>query len=403
MLVTTLALAALALPLADWSVDDDGPADFADLPAAIAAAAPGDTLRIEPGTYSAFDLDKRLTLVGRAGGPRPLVLGESRVHDVDGFVFSGLRLLELLVERVTGRADIDDCEIGHGGVNSIGSTWLTFTLVDCREILVTGSLLQGKTGNDTFGESPGVLVDGSTVSFTRCEIRGGEGGDGGSDGYPGQPGIDADGSFVIVAGCDVSGGSHGEPEIPIFGCEAPGAGAIHVQGSVVIVRGTPDDELVAGFSCGFTWPDPPAIDGTDSSVVVSGVTLHPPSFSPALAVELPSPPEPWVHIAGNPAPGGLRRLNLFGPQGATGLVVASVAPLFAQVPEIAGGPLWVHPDLALLLVGIETQGPLLSANLVFPLPTEDDFAGIPVWFQVFFDQGGGQWTATNPDEIVLRF
>ena len=62
------------------TVDDDGPADFSDLQLAIDAAGPGDTLLLEPGSYSGASgnrieiRDKGITILA-TGDERPLLVG----------------------------------------------------------------------------------------------------------------------------------------------------------------------------------------------------------------------------------------------------------------------------------------------------------------------------------------
>jgi len=66
VLQALLVLTPAALGGQIWIVDDDGGAgvQFTDLPPAIAAAAPGDTLLVQDGSYSSFSLSKPLTIVG---------------------------------------------------------------------------------------------------------------------------------------------------------------------------------------------------------------------------------------------------------------------------------------------------------------------------------------------------
>ena len=63
-------LATLLFVLAPgvWTIDDNGPADFADLPEAVAAVSDGDILRLMPGNYTGTTIDKNLTLIGIEGG-----------------------------------------------------------------------------------------------------------------------------------------------------------------------------------------------------------------------------------------------------------------------------------------------------------------------------------------------
>src|SRR5215475_8711759 len=111
-LVGLALLLAAAARAGTFTVDDDGPADFPSITAAIAAVAPGDVLLVMPGTYDAFVLDKPLTILGPGAGPRPVVLGQSSVT-ASSVTLAGLRLQALVLSGVTGHASVDDCLIGH--------------------------------------------------------------------------------------------------------------------------------------------------------------------------------------------------------------------------------------------------------------------------------------------------
>src|SRR5262245_32837751 len=80
------ATAPLWLSVPAWAgvitVDDSGGADYTSLPEAVAAAAPGDTLLVAAGTYSAFLIaGKPLTVMGLEPG-QVIVQGTSRVTGV---------------------------------------------------------------------------------------------------------------------------------------------------------------------------------------------------------------------------------------------------------------------------------------------------------------------------------
>ena len=80
--LTVLALTCAPALAGVITVDDSGGADFTDLPQAVAAAAPGDTLLVHPGQYSSFTIDaKPLTVLGLAAG-QVVVEGTSRVNGV---------------------------------------------------------------------------------------------------------------------------------------------------------------------------------------------------------------------------------------------------------------------------------------------------------------------------------
>ena len=80
-LTLSVLSASLGMPLAAqsqvWTVDDDGPADFASIQSAIDAAQDGDALLIRGGSYAPIAIDaKRLTLLADDGqtvlAPQPL-------------------------------------------------------------------------------------------------------------------------------------------------------------------------------------------------------------------------------------------------------------------------------------------------------------------------------------------
>jgi len=412
-MLRTLTLCSFALLLlsgatraqTSWTVDDNGPADFATIAAAVGSALvhDGDVLLVEPGSYGAFTTSKDLAIVGNEGGAKPSVSGESHVDNVDSFTLAGLDLFELRVLGAAGRVAIEDCEIGHE--SKVGSgAYETFVIEDCAEVVVSNALLQGKIGDETtYVESPGVNIRNSHVAVVNCEIHGGEGADAFLTGLPGEAGVDIeDGSLVVIAACSITGGSGGSG---VKICSSFGASAIRVSDSALWVKGNASHVLDSGEDC------PPgdnyAISGSAADVVVSGVTLENPPFSPALTIggslSQPSPPEPFLTVTGEPGPPGPRRLNLYGPAGSVALVLVSLQPLYATLPKIQGGPLWLDPAGQILSLQVPLTGQSISVNVLFPLPATGDFAGFTAWLQAFLPAGGSKWLSLNPGSIVLRF
>lgn len=69
--LATIALVSTAIAQpATWVIDvANGPgADFTDLPTAVAAAVTGDTLVVRPGTYTGFETNQGLTILGEPQG-----------------------------------------------------------------------------------------------------------------------------------------------------------------------------------------------------------------------------------------------------------------------------------------------------------------------------------------------
>ena len=151
-----------------------------------------------------------------------------------------------------------------------------------------------------------------------------KGGNGDTAGYPGQPGVLVEsGSTAVIAGCTISGGSGG---MGLELCFSAGACGIETTDSTLWIFGEGSDVITGGYSCPSGHLQ--AIGGLSSQVTVSGVTLDVPEFAPALlstgTVVIPDPAQPFLFVGGDPSPGGMRRLNIEGPAGATALVLASL-------------------------------------------------------------------------------
>ena len=401
-------LAALLVPAAaasTWTVDDSAAADFPSLVAAVASPSvlDGDTLLVEPGTYQPFVTGKALTIIGRAGGSVPHVLYESRIEGAARATLAGLSIDELLLRQIPGRVALEDVDLGHFGFTSYGITTDTFWIEDCAEVVVSNSNLKGKTGDEIWVESPGVHVQGSRVSLVKCTIQGGKGGDGDTAGFPGQPGVLVEsGSVAVIAGCTITGGSGG---MGLEFCQSPGAYGIETWDSTLWIFGEGSDVISGGYDCPSGHVQ--AIGGLSSQVTVSGVTLDEPALGSGLlatgTVEFPNPAQPFLFVGGDPAPGGMRRLNIEGPAGATALVFFSLQPLFASPHKLTSGPLWLDPGAPLLVLPVVLLGPHLPVNVNLPLPRSPAYAGITAWVQAFVAEGGGPYLDTNPATIILRF
>ena len=96
-LLSSLLLAAPSLGQGQFTVDDNGPADFASLQVAIDSVADGSVLLIQPGSYGIVTVTHPVVLLGRPNGhDRPKVaylnaIGIDRV-DVVSLDITGLIL-----------------------------------------------------------------------------------------------------------------------------------------------------------------------------------------------------------------------------------------------------------------------------------------------------------------------
>lgn len=179
----------VALLPTTWIVDAQlGPgAQFADLPAAVAAAVSGDTILVRAGTYTGFTLaGKALTIrgagvgatfVGDAAGAQPSSAGTANGLTV----LSGLRVdgsnTGLLV--LSGQVVLLDCELHGGDLPFQGGTGLD--VANGAHVTANRCALYGGVGLSspptvTFHDGGRAVAVGNGASFAgdRCLVRGGD-------------------------------------------------------------------------------------------------------------------------------------------------------------------------------------------------------------------------------------
>lgn len=126
-----------------FTVDDDGVqcpgADFATVSEAIAMAGPGDTLKLYPGVYGPFMVDKPLNILG-VGYPDIDGRGQSNVIEI---VADGTRL-----ERVAVRNSAND----KAGI-----------LVESSNNTITGNLVSGSGGGIVLNASSNNMISHNTL------------------------------------------------------------------------------------------------------------------------------------------------------------------------------------------------------------------------------------------------
>ncbi|MBK8980079.1 MAG: hypothetical protein IPM29_29620 [Planctomycetes bacterium] len=206
------AAAVLLLPVPAQSVLLVGPGGFPDITAAIAAASPGDVVRVASGRYGPFVCDKAVTIAALPGAsvavaPLPIPTsnfttwfavpaGQSaRVRDIDftnpfgaffvtsTFVSSGtvvfescdfdgaLGLTEVLLVQDASVA-LRDCSIDAGltafpnpAIRAVGAG---IVAVDCRFV---GSDM---TFDGGLHPGDGILASASSLHLVRCRVEGGD-------------------------------------------------------------------------------------------------------------------------------------------------------------------------------------------------------------------------------------
>lgn len=371
-LACSLALLGTSLPGQQTIVVDiNGGGQFSDLPAAIAAADPGDTLLVAPGTYSSFVLSKGLRIIGgpnvAAGGilsawsVRNLPAGESvvirEVHTSNPLFSARVSLdgnegqVHLENLRIDGGVDISDSQqVTLHRVLATGST-PGGAAVTNSSVLFSRSTLQG-LGSVGF-RTPGLQCSGSDVIFAEGVCRGAD------DGFrtdPG-PGLRIDGGTVTVtgdAGTTVSAGGSA------VGIAAPAidavSGSLRIDPAVTLVATGGSSAIVGDGTV--LLDDIASLRGDVSDDVLS-VRIAAPGASQAITVASPPRPSPL------PTP--------FGPFWfMQPLAILDNAPVVAGersftralVPNLPAGTLFV-----LQAVVVRPTGPDMSMPAVLTLDT----------------------------------
>lgn len=416
MLLPLLAC-CVTVAMHTWTVDDDGPADFDQIGTAVAAAAAGDVLLVEPGTYDGFVLEKRLTILGRAGGERPHVLDTVRLLAVGGFTFAGFDVDSLRVQGVQGRGRVDDCSVN---VLEDFPQQYAVIVTDCAQLVISRTAIQGSyLFNQALGGDNGsaLHVTGSRVMLVDSTVLGAHGFSPSGcceNGGNGGNGLVVDGaSQVVAAGCAaIRGGEEGWGTQPFASTDGQAGDGLVVVGSTVIVRGTLPDSLLAGYydsSFGGS-PGKAIVAASGSKIVVSGVELGASwTLSGGSQVLQPAVPEPYLVSVGSDEPGGVHELRLYGPTGVPALIAVSAAPGLT-VLSTWDEQLWAGLGAPFLgVVPVVMQHQFLPVQLLVTMPpAAAGLEGIAATFQAFcptIPSGLDPQLklATNAAELIVRF
>ncbi|MCI0586734.1 MAG: hypothetical protein L0323_07840 [Planctomycetes bacterium] len=442
-----MALPAFACLLLQttWVVDDDGGpgVNFTDLPPAIAAAADGDVLLVQPGTYSHFTLSgKGLRILG-SGTTAP---SQAFVSNDDPA--TGIERTTVSAVPIGSAVHIEAMRFTNNGPNP-SSSW-------CIEILGAGTratladlLVEGPP------EGPALLVDAAQARVVRCTISAGAG-----VGLVGGVGLDArNGAEVHVAGSTLLGGNvvnfpicFGVPggagarvwlggqasfgDTDVLGgnscctaatCGADGAAGIRaVSGAFVRVSGGPPRLVQGGTmfvipsSCtpSFLFGPGPGIETILGAVVVvhstpvSGGCSIPPTLCGACmpgfptsgsGITLNAPPMPVLGLAGSLTPGGSATLSVSqGPPNGPFVIAVSTGADFVPLgPPFLGefllDPLAWFPFATGVLAGAGSSVTIPLAGIPPAL------LNVPFHFQAATLEGGSMtWLMSNATVGTIR-
>lgn len=400
----TLSLSALpAWSQTTWTVDDDGPADFASLATAVDSVGSNDTLLIQPGDYGDVTITQRINLLGDPDKPAPQI-DDLVIDGASRFSMSHMGMRSLVVSNVAGRSEIDDCQIDGFRLSGL------LRIENAAELVVQGTAVDVESAS-TDGGIGAVVMGNSRVVFSDCAIHGG---DAYSNGFFHISGWGGDGlrvldeSQVTLAGCDVTGGN-GEYFYIALGSYDPGRGgdALATFGlAEVDVRGSSNHILAGGIGDAF-----PLFGSSDdgfamsifgfSEVLYSGITLQ--GFGDLFATEV-VPPAAYQFVRGPGALGGFKRLFLHGPAGAPAITFASTSSSLLDLPILGGIEIWIDPNQIAEALPFVLQGQDTAVNWVWETPMDPSLAGFSYELQsAVLEPGSGAFSGTNPAFILLSF
>ena len=264
MFLTSAALADT------WTVDDDGPADFQSISAAVSAASDGDEIIVAPGTYTSSSYavvlvsGKSLWIHSSDGYAATIIDGEDKSMcmwlDNSNSTIEGFTLKRGLHHIVGGMyvygsdATITNCLFSdnHAEATSAANTAGALSTSGLSNVILSGCHFYDNTSHQTGG----IYISGDS-SITNCVISGNTGGS-----YAG--GITVLSGDISISNCtieyneggDVSGGGGG---LWIY------AGGVHVLADGV--WHFLDSSNVTIFDCNVWWNTCP--NGVDKQILVT--------------------------------------------------------------------------------------------------------------------------------------
>jgi hypothetical protein len=382
--ICILVIALLAPPaLAQGRVWHLGPGG--NINATIAQASDGDVIRLAPGIYGGFTLDKGLTMLGSGaqiqgglqGGQCAIVnLPAGSQATVQGILFGFYIFnVQVTVSRNRGRVLLDRISVK----NSDRSPGIR--IEDSAQVHLQNAFAVG---------APALQATRSTVVLTDCRLV--------SSGMPfgslpGIPAVLAADSTVLLSRGTVAG-----PQNNAF---APGVGteAILATDSTLTILGDASTLITAGF-LGPNEPPIPAIVADRGSVtldpnvtVVAGGGAPPVSGSASVVrMRLPS-----LSVASGP-PGGRLGIDLFSQSG-DGVIVM----FGAAADRLALGMLgfWLDPA-RFVVAGAGVQGPGEHFTMNLPLPPDPSLAHTAWAVQAISGTPAGGFRLSNPVVFALE-
>jgi hypothetical protein len=453
-------IGSFATAQSTWIVDDTpGPGvHFTSLPAAVNAAASGDTLLIAPGNYQPFHaMNKSLTILGSG----------SLATIIDGPPIIGMILDYLTITappagatfRLSGVAIRQDLTTASVSGSPIFSSRLAVMAAGPHgAVVLTDLTSEPATSSGTSG-GIGLRVSGSTVHASRCAFRAGWYGQPGGQNHFGAAGVIVNGAGLFVAdSCVISGGS---PVVPLglpqilfatgghalavtdsaahltrtdltggaamapagwsstqggAGLSAQGVASVRVYGSAAnsIAGGAAGNAVNSFGGPGINAASAATVASFGPIAVAGGAGLGLGTSGPATTgsglIQLGLPPRPALSLTGSAPSGGDLDATLpvtlgiaapaLGPQ--LFVLFVDLDPGYFALPGLSAEPFLLTGSAALLLVGLLDAAGRFAVSFV-PAAQTPEWTNLPLHLQAFaFDPAAGAWLGSNAEIRRMR-
>ncbi|MEZ6037824.1 MAG: hypothetical protein R3F29_10115 [Planctomycetota bacterium] len=380
-----LPAAVVAVQIPSQSTLSVGPGGFPQIRDALAAAQPGDTLLVQPGTYAHFDATIGVTIRAAVPGtvevvydpaftppgcqmslvcmstegPTHLAPPSGQPLHVIGLNFlptaTPIGLLNAFhrVAIDSGTVTMDDCVIRSAGSSALSVTDAVVSLQGCT--------IRNESANGVF--SSGALLDGATVTMVDCTVIGGPASPGL---YPGGDGLRVIQSSVHASGLLVRGGSSQ--------MQAGGPAVRAASGAIWIS----DSQLEAGNAACAVAVTSAVVQLARCNVVNASLSCGQPATAPLLGVHRPQPltlggtfvlefrtdPNGFVFLSASPDLIGAPLLETVQPLSLHPASLVFAGVFFADANGVASGAWNVPNNPALVDATLWFQG---ATGFSFPL------------------------------------
>ncbi len=396
-----------AIALGDvLTVDDSGGSDFLSIAPAVAAATPGDTILVRPGSYAGFTVDKDVRILGEGPG-QPEVLGEVRIETLGP---GAVVVLDRFDVRPVGNAPalrvIADQGVVHvqrsslwGGTNYVQAS--PGAILSTGYVFLTDCSFRGSLAFlGTLTNSPGMRIEAADVAMDSCAVNGGIGYvEFGLFGYsiPGAAGLVMQSGLLFASNSTVTGGRGGDSP-PAYSCDDPPPNAAS-DGGTGLVTNQPTTFIgsqVSGGAGGEGGFDACGGGGADGAPGAP-YTGMPPTFLPETARVSTWSPR-WWEVSS--CAGSIVEVELSGEPGDQVFLAWSYRSTFNF--ELALRGVWLPrlPTIESTPFAVLPASGQLTATVQLPAPAAGELAA-DRFVQAYFVDSNGSPALGTPGSVVI--